>query len=205
MQLEHYTPVLLDNTPAPIEISIVSPSTSTAIPTLKSSMPPASLVSSISPPLPASSRPIERRCSSEDSASSASASSTIAHELDDLHTCSSLSSRSTSDSTNTTSETSTPLSEVGDSQNRNPPSVAVTQENPYSFHRIHVLFQRLAKEDIALFQYRVRYKSGSSTLGVIDWNEVDGISPSEENKREDRPRVLHVSATDLGRRGLYFT
>jgi hypothetical protein len=67
------------------------------------------------------------------------------------------------------------------------------------------VFQRLDKQDIALCQYKIKYRSGSSTLGVIDWSEIDGIVPSEESKREDRPRVLHASATDLGRRGLYFS
>jgi len=75
----------------------------------------------------------------------------------------------------------------------------------YSFHRIHVLFQRLKKEDVNLFQYRVKYRSGSSTLGVLDWSGVDGIAPSEDSKREDRVRVLHVSATDLGQRGVFFS
>lgn len=110
-----------------------------------------------------------------------------------------LSSRSMTQSTSSRSDSSsTPPSEIDETGDEK------TEEDSYSFHRIHLLFQRLKIEDINLFQYRVKYRSGSSTLGVIDWSEIQGIAPTEESKREDKVRVLHVSATDLGNRGLYF-
>lgn len=135
-----------------------------------------------------------------DSEQSIESTSSASNQTDGRNTSSSLSSRSLSQSPSPRSHSSTPPSEIEEDSTTDEQS----QEKQYSCHRIHILFQRLKNEDINLFQYRVKYRSGSSTFGIIDWSEIKGIAPTEESKREDKVRVLHVSATDLRNRGHYF-
>lgn len=197
---------------APIEISVVSSnspskthtfiSDSSSSATLKTS--PSS--SDCNPAILQTHR-VEQ--STHSSQSTGSNSQTPDYKPEDRSTCSPLSSRSMSNSTMTSStDSTTPPSQVGSSSigdnGLSGPSDG-KGESPFSLHRIHVLFQRLKAEDVSLFHYRVKYRSGSSTLNVIDWSEIEGIAPSEESKLEDRVRVLHVSATDLGDRGIYYS